>query len=789
MSVLTRKMLRDLWQIRWRALAVVLTVASGVGIYAGAGMAIATGPHTRDVLFERTRFADLEVQFLPEDVENLPDLEGIPGVRAIERRLVLPGTVFLTDNSRMSGVLVFLETAEPSLDALELVAGSPLRPEDFQSAIIERSLAMFHGFRVGDRIRVQVGEKTYESRIDGAAFSPEYMITAANPEYLVPEKGSVGVVFTGLARVSDSLGFTMVNDLLFRFEPGADPRATREAVVARLSKLNLERVIPKEEHFIWRFIQVQTEAFRVYAPCIILIIGILSIILTLITMNRLVLDQRQELGALLALGYRRGQVLRAYLNAGLLLGTTAAIVGTGFAFVFRDLFAKSYALALGMPDAIMAVEPWLLVSGFAVGVIATAAATAWPAWRMLRLTPQEIIREPVGEWAGLGWWIRWMLASMVAMPLPVRFGVRNMLRRPGRTLSTVLAIGFSLGVPIAFTVSLTSALQTPAIVFAREGWDIAVDFLYPVYLDDLAPIRALPGIVAVEPYFRRFAELGANGRYESGTILGVHPDSRMRRAALAEGRALSGDPDEVLVTHDLARRLGIHVGDPVTVRIRSGRVFARRVVGISGEIVPGQIILPFDQAQVMTESEDAATGVYIATSGPAAHQPGSDLTAALGNREYVAKVTTKAGVVDAFLSLMSGMMRMVYVDLGVSVSVAMLFIFMSVNLAISERQGEYATFKCLGYGRGRLGAMVLAQAYGEGGAAALVSIPVGIVLALYLNARVSQAWHQVIDIFRAGDFALVLVIAMALIPVSAYPGLRILNRLSIVEALGSRRIE
>src|SRR5882672_34082 len=218
MRILRRKSLRDLWRIRWRALAVALTVASGVGIYAGIGMAIATGFHTREVLFQRMRFADLEVQFLPEDVANLPDLERIPGVRAVERRLVLPGTVFLPDNSRITGALVFLETLDPAMDALEVIEGGPIRPGDFESALIERSLAAFHGFHVGDRIRMQVGEKMYVSRIDGVAISPEYLITTANPDYLVPEKGSVGIIFSDLARVSDSLGFTMVNDLLFRFE-------------------------------------------------------------------------------------------------------------------------------------------------------------------------------------------------------------------------------------------------------------------------------------------------------------------------------------------------------------------------------------------------------------------------------------------------------------------------------------------------------------------------------------------------------------------------------------------
>jgi len=783
MRLLRRKMLRDLWRIRWRALAVALTVAAGVGVYAGVGMAIDTGYNTRDVLLDRMRFADLEVQFLPEDVANLPDPGRVPGVRAIERRLVMPGTVLLPDGARMNGVMVFLESAEPALDVLEMLAGRPVRPDDFESAVIERSLAEFHGYRVGDRIRMQVGEKIYDSRIDGVAISPEHLVTTANPDYLLPEKGSVGVVFTSLARVSDALGFTMVNDLLVRFEPGADPDAVRAALLTRLARLNLERVSLRREHFISRFIQVQMDSFKLYAPSIVLTLGILSLVLTFITVNRLVLDQRQEIGALLALGYTRTQVFLAYLRSGALLGVLGGVMGVGLSFLLRDLFAKPYGYSIGMPEVVTVVEPPLLAIGFVAAVIGTAAAAALPPGRMLRLTPQAIIRDPVSGATAFPGWFGATGGSRRWLPLPVRFGLRNMVRRRSRTLSSVLALGFSLGVPIAFTVSLTSSLETPGIVFAREGWDLTVDFLYPVFLDDIAPIRALPGVVRVEPYFRRFAEVGAHGRFEAASILGIDPGSTMKRTMVTSGRPLRGDPDEILVSHDLARNLGLHPGDQVTIRVRTDHEFARRVVGISGEILPGQIIMPFREAQVITGFEDTGTGVFVTTSGETA-----PLVAALGGLEYAAKVIRKKDVVAAFRKLVSGMMRLVYVSLGVSVFVSTLFIAMGVSLVISERQAEYATFKCLGYGRGKLAAMVLVQTLGEGGLAALVSIPVGTMLALYLNARMSQAWHHVIDIFRAGDFALVLVVAMALIPIAAYPAIRTLNRLPIVDALGIRRI-
>ena len=783
MRLLRRKMLRDLWLIRWRALAVALTVAAGVGVYAGVGMAINTGYNTRDVLLTRMKFADLEVQFLPEDVANIPDLERVPGVRTIERRLIMPGTVLLPGGARMNGVMVFLESPEPTLDVLEMLAGHPVKPDDFESAVIERSLAEFHGFRVGDRIRLQVGEKVYDNRIDGVAISPEHLVTTANPDYLLPEKGSVGVVFTNLARVSDALGFTMVNDLLVRFEPGADPVAVRDALLTRLARLNLERVSLRREHFISRFIQVQMDSFKLYAPAIILTLGILSLVLTFITVNRLVLDQRQEIGALLALGYTRTQVFVAYVQAGALVGSLGGAVGMGLAFVLRDLFAKPYGYSIGMPEVVTVVEPARLAIGFVAAVIGTTVAAALPPGRMLRLTPQAIIRDPVSGGMAFGRWFRATGGSRRLLPLPVRFGLRNMVRRRSRTLSSVLALGFSLGVPIAFTVSLTSSLETPGIAFAREGWDLTVDFLYPVFLDDIAPIRALPGVVRVEPYFRRFVDIGAHGRFEAASILGIDPGSTMKRTMVTSGRPLRGDPDEILVSNDLSRNLGLRVGDRVTIRVRSNQEFTRRVAGVLGEILPGQVIMPFREAQAITGFEDTGTGVFVTTTGDTA-----PLIAALGDMEYVAKVTRKKDVVAAFRKLMSGMMRLVYVSLGVSIFVSTLFIAMGVSLVISERQAEYATFKCLGYGSGKLAAMVLVQTLGEGGLAALVSIPVGTLLALYLNARMSHAWHHVFNIFRVGDFALVLGVAMALIPLAACPAIRTLNRLAIVDALGIRRI-
>ncbi len=104
MKKLKVKAWRDLYRMKWRALAIVMTIASAVAIYGGANMAIGSLLWTREHEFDRLRFADLEVRFVPEDANNLPDLSAIRGVAKVERRLVLPATIRTAQGQPLTAV-------------------------------------------------------------------------------------------------------------------------------------------------------------------------------------------------------------------------------------------------------------------------------------------------------------------------------------------------------------------------------------------------------------------------------------------------------------------------------------------------------------------------------------------------------------------------------------------------------------------------------------------------------------------------------------------------------------
>jgi len=356
-------------------------------------------------------------------------------------------------------------------------------------------------------------------------------------------------------------------------------------------------------------------------------------------------------------------------------------------------------------------------------------------------------------------------------------------------LSTVTCLALSIGVAISYMISITSVNSTVADTFAGENWNMAVDFLYPVFEEDLNEIKAMQGVQSVEPYLRGYVEIGkapagtsAASVFENSTLLGVQPQTRMKRIRLVAGKGFRQTADrQIIISQDLRDKLDAKIGDALVVK-RNRNYFSCELVGITAEIIIGQCMVPYRTAQEILGYLDEATGVYVQTA--------SDTVAdALYQKEYVGKVTLKNQLVDSFLQVMNEIMLIVYVATAISIFMALMFIFASVVLSITEQEGEYAILKSIGYGKKSLAKIIFCEAMAQGILACVLSIPVAIGISSFLNYRLGQAWFRVQNTLTLSDFSIVISAALILIPFSAYPGMKQVFGYNISEANRSRSIE
>jgi putative ABC transport system permease protein len=788
-SAIFLKMLRNLRDVKWRAVTIAVTVASGVAVYAGVDMAIRSIFETRETLYRQTHFADLEVLFLPEDVNNLPRLDDLPGVLQVERRLIFPGTVLMSGGRRLPGIVTFLDNHRPEVNALNLEQGEAFAADDLEGVVAERSLRDHHGVKPGDPIRVKVGEKIYDSIVRGVAFSPEFLTTSSNPDYFIPEKGGLGVVFANLRRVSDVLGFTMVNDLVFRYADGADAEATQAAILERLAKLNIERVIPQRDHFSYKFIQMDLSSVKRYVPAIIVVLCAVSFLLTLMTFDRLVEEERREVGMLLALGYARRRVLAAYVFGAACLGIAGCAAGLIASLIVRELFALIYSSALGLPDILTRVYPVSMVKAAALGFATALVSAALPAGRLLfgrgrRGLPQAIIRGALAGGYREGAWMRRLTARMSGWSFAYRFGLRNLFRRKALTASMILSMALALGVAASYQISVNSIRETVRRTFAREHWDAAVDFLYPVYRDDVVDLSARWPEMETEPYFRGTVEIATDGDTVMSAMLGIPPDTRMKHIGLVRGPGFgAGHGDEIVLSQDLARKTGADVGDTVRVTVRR-QTTPLTVAGVTSEIIIGQSLVDFERARGMAGYPDEVSGMYVrGIRDPAA------LLDLLYAEEYVGKVTLRDGLVGDFMRVIGEITKIVYLAAGISIFVAILFIVAGINLTIAERESEYAILKSLGYGRDVVGRIILTESLAQGVAAAALSVPIAWAIAGYLTSRMSQAWFHIEPYATPASFLCIILPALVLIPLSAHPGIRRMAGVDVADVLRRKTIE
>jgi putative ABC transport system permease protein len=754
MSTISKNLIRELRKRPWRLLGLCLIIAGGTGFYAAIDMAMESMPHTLGAFYKTTAFADLEVMILPEDIVNLPALGDIPGVAKVGTRLIMPSIISRPDGNPMTGLLILSDTPQPEVNAFQINQGTTFRSGG-GSVVIERSLAKYHGYKVGDILVSKVGEKIYRDTVTGIATSPEFFSSASNPDYALPEKGTLGVAFGGIDRISAALGFTLVNDIIFKLAPGASYAQVKADVLDRLKGASIEKVTRQEEHFSHQNVMIRVRNYKIFTSAIILTLLLLAGIVAFITFDRLVIEQRREIGTLLALGYPKGALIgnAAVLGAG--LGAISGLAGWPIALLLRNVFTASFMKANGLAFVSNYTGWQPLAAAMVLGILIAMVSMTTPFILLLRATPARVIKPVLHDGKLRKEFIRTLSGWENALSIPYRYALRNLIRRPGMTALSAVIMGFALGVPISYAISLTSNVMTMLHSFDQENWDLAVDFLHPIFSDEADSLLHLPGVTSVHPYFRHFGEVGQGTRFVDTRILGIEPGNPLRPTRVIEGRDLAGPPDELILSRDIAKDIGASAGTTVTMRV-GGETRPFRVVGITSDIFTRQVVLPYATAQSLSQFEGKATGAYLSGQG-------IDKKALLSMAE-IARVSDKGMMLSMLRERWKGSMTIVYVTTVFSLIMAIIFIFMTVNLNILEKKGEFATLLSLGYRKAETLKIMFTETGTQLALAIAVSVPLALILAWHFNRKMSEAWFENYFYAKPSDFLFPLLCAIILVP-------------------------
>ena len=786
MTLLDRKLVRDISALRGQVITIALVVAAGVSVFVASISTYDSLRAGRDRFYATARFPQVFVTLKRAPLAVVARLNEIPGVAAVEPRIVRD--VILDWPSAMlpvSARMVSLSHAgDEPLARLHVRRGTPPEPGDARSAAVNEAFAEANAVAPGTNVRVVLNGRVQSFQVGAIALSPEY-VYAVKPGIPIPDDRFYAVLWVD--RSAAEAAFDMkgaFNDAIVSLAPGTDPGPVIDELDRLLEPYGSVGAVARRDQPSNRFLEDELNQQKVMSITIPFIFFGVAAFLLNVALGRLVTAQREQIAALKALGFPTTPLVFHYLKlvaVVVLLGSTLGVAG---GFAFGQAMIASYHGFFRLPSLDFALTPWSAFAGFGISLAAASFGVVTALHNVVALAPAVAMR-PAAPLRFHRSWIERLLSGSALTPRRV-LAIRNFAGRPLRSALTILGIAFAVPMVVLGLFWRDAIDHMIEIQFNLvERGNVVVTFPHPLDRAVVGNLAREPGVLVAEGHRIVPVRLRAGHRSYLTSVIGLPFGSELRRPHDATLRPIEVPADGVTLTRRLAERLGVAPGDIVTVEVMEGR---RRRIDLPVSASVDEVIGMSSYMEIDTLNRLTGEGAVV--SAAALFVEPSAL-AALSRRfkelPVIESVAMKAYTLASFLEKIAGI---VLVSAGIltafAVIVAVGVVYNSARIALQERAWELASLRVLGFTRAEVARIIFNQFAFE----IALAIPIGLLFShaiITLIARFhSNESFQIPGVIGARTYVAAVAIVVAAAAASAYVVRRRIDRLDLVGVLKTR---
>lgn len=785
-SMLDRKLLRDLWIMRGQILSITLVVAAGSAIYAGSIASYASLEAAINRHYGAERFADVFAMAKRTPVAVAEEIRDLPGVSVVQTRIeqlvriVPPGS-----EDVVSGRIVSLPSgSQPSLNRLSLESGRLPDPARLDEIVIGAGFAQARGVRLSERMAIIINGRKQTFTIVGTALSPEFVFVS-QPGNPLPDDRRFAIIWandSAIAAAFDLQG--SFNSVALTIAPGGSSSSVIAALDALLAPYGGTGAYERRDQASNRFLVDELSQQRTMAVYVPLLFYAIAAFLMNIVVGRVIDAQREQIAALKALGYPDGPIAVHYLKLVGVIVVTGCALGSVAGYGLGAYNIELYKGFFRFPEFPLLAPAWIPITAVLFSGAVAAIGVAVSLARVARLTPAQAMRPAIP--AGHSRILARSLGDHRRLPVRVLMIVRNVIGRPLRSILTIL------GVSLALPMIVLSLFWFDAVAFMIdanfdriERGDALVTFTDAVPAATVHAISTDPGIVLAEGQRIVPVRLANGHRTYRTSLVGLPHDSQLkvlRDGALAR---IEIPADGLMVSRVLADRLGLRVGDTVGIDILEGKrtSVVAPVVALSDDVVGLGATMDIDALNRLLREPAVINVVSLRLDPTLSDQAMRSLTEAPG----VATASLKRMWIASFNEKI---VSMIYVTatilIGFGILIAAGVVYNAARISLQERAWELASLRILGFGQAEVATILLSEL----ALLILAAQPIGVVLSLRLVSFLmtlspNESVHIPALVSVATLTSAVLIILVAGMA-SALIIVRRLRRLDLVAALKTR---
>ncbi len=460
------------------------------------------------------------------------------------------------------------------------------------------------------------------------------------------------------------------------------------------------------------------------------------------TMNRMVEEQRTQIGVLKALGYSESRIMGKYL----FYAGSAAWIGSVIGFligstIFPTVIWNAYKIMYHMGDYELMFDPWLAVASLAVALLCSVGVTWLTCRYELMSTAANLIR-PKSPKSGRRVWLEHIPFVWNRMSFLAKVSVRNVFRYKQRFFMMVVGIGgctalLVTGYGIKDTIADIADMQYEEVQLydmsatLKEGYPAAADAAAGEQgiaaagmaeqqantesasagtsavggeVTDSADFSELTEVLSESSEdWMPFCEISMDLTGHSGvkTANVVIPQDTGAAQEYIRLRTEDGEDipwpgeEEAVISAKLARKCGIRVGDTVTLRTEDGEKLKVKVTALSRNYIYNYVYISPETWKLDNGSDPVYKSVYIHASEGA--QENRALSEKLLACDVVSAVSVNADMLNQVNKMMGSLDAVVLLIILCAGALAFIVIYNLTNINITERIREIATIKVLGF--------------------------------------------------------------------------------------------
>lgn len=741
--------LRNLWRRKMRTLLTVLGIAVGVAAVValsafGEGMASGFEKAFRSSSADLTvSKRDAIIAYLSDVDESIGDvIRGIGGVDEVA------GTVI--GMLQMPGAPYFIVKGEEpkgfTIQHYRIIDGRPLGGK--KEILLGKTAAKNFKKQVGDRFRVN---------------DVSYLVVGIYETGIAMEDGGAVMGLSDAQRAFGERGQVSYLSVKVR-----DPRRLdriKEAIETRLPEVAATRSGEAT---------MQDEALNLYRSfgwflgIFAILVGGLGMMNTIVMS---VLERTREIGVLRALGWRRRRVIAMIFGESLVLALVGGILGIALGVDLMGL-AQLVPEVESMLQGVL--TPTIFAQALATALLLGTVAAIYPAYRAALLQPVEAMRYEGGRGGNMG-----RRTQAIARILGSA-ALRDLLRRPTRSLLTATGIGIGVGFIVALVATtegfketftqLLTAGQTDLVAEQAGASDLSVSAIDERIAEMIArrpEVRSVSRIVfatASQPDMLYFLVLGLDPR-----------EDYIRHFRIREGRLIERR-GEVILGRSAANGLKKAVGDRIHLGGSGYKVVGIYENGLLWEDISATVLL--EDAQRIWGKGDKMSLLGIAVKDPArAGEIASKL-----EKEFPQVMVTTAAQATERMQDFATTYAVLGALVGLGAIVSGVLILNTMLMSVFERTQEIGVLRAVGWRRWRVTYMVLAESLALAIISAFMGIAIGVGLS-FLFTLAPMLGQFVTPVYTPELFAQVLLLALLLGGVGGfYPAWRA-SGLRPIEAL------